>query len=159
MMRSWGRLLVLGAALITACTRGQRRADSAGGGDTVGANPPAPAPAPERRGGGSEPSDIARLEAEVRALAKTSGCERAEQCRAAPLGSKACGGPRTYIAYCSATTDSVALFRTLEELRNAEAARNQREGLASDCSMAMPPTLEVSGGSCRARGGLAPVPQ
>jgi hypothetical protein len=155
--RIW--LPILGAAIITGCSRAQQQGDTAGRGDSVPANPRAPTPASETGGGGSQASDISRLEAEVRALAKTGGCQRVEQCRSAPLGSKACGGPRTYISYCSLTTDSVALDRKLEELRRAEDARNRREQIGSDCSMAMPPTLEVSGGSCRARSDLSPVPQ
>src|SRR3982751_1505906 len=59
---------------------------------------------------------LARLEREARALAKTDGCSTSETCRTAPVGWRGCGGPRSYLVYCAATTDSVALYRKLDEL-------------------------------------------
>jgi hypothetical protein len=93
---------------------------------------------------------IARLEAEARALARTTGCNSADQCRTAPVGERACGGPRSFIVYCAATTDSVALFKKLDELRELEMKYNAASGMASTCEMRMPPMPSVSGGSCRA---------
>jgi hypothetical protein len=147
-------LAALVAVIAAGCSPAQRQRDSAAAGVSGQTRvPPAPG------GAAGESSDIARLEAEVRSLVKTSGCQIAAQCRVAPIGSKACGGPRGYIVYCSLTTDSAALHRKLEELRRAEAERNQREGLVSDCSLALPPSVDVSGGSCRAAATAEPVPQ
>jgi hypothetical protein len=93
---------------------------------------------------------IAQLEAAARSLAKTTGCSSVDQCRTAPVGSRPCGGPRTFIAYCAASTDSVALFRKLDELREAEERFNESAGLASTCEMRMPSVPVLSGGSCSA---------
>lgn len=93
---------------------------------------------------------VARLEAEARALVKADGCTASSQCRAAPVGSRPCGGPRTYVAYCSATTDSAALFRKLDELKVAEDAYNAASGLASTCEFRSPPGVAAQGGTCRA---------
>ncbi|MBA3891248.1 MAG: hypothetical protein H0X64_12035, partial [Gemmatimonadaceae bacterium] len=43
---------------------------------------------------------VAQLERDARRLAITSGCTDAGGCRTAPVGVKACGGPRDYVAYC-----------------------------------------------------------
>jgi hypothetical protein len=91
---------------------------------------------------------LTRLETEARALAKTEGCSAADQCRMAPVGDRPCGGPRTYIAYCAATTDSVALFRKLDEVKAAEQHLNQLTGAASTCEFRMPPVPSLSGGRC-----------
>jgi hypothetical protein len=91
---------------------------------------------------------FARLESDARALAKTAGCTSADACRTAPVGSRGCGGPRTYVVYCAATTDSVALYAKLDSLRDAEAAFNQRNGIASTCEMRLPPIPSASGGRC-----------
>ncbi len=102
----------------------------------------------------SAPSDtnpVQRLEAEARALARTTGCGQAAQCRSAPVGDRPCGGPRDYLAYCATSTDTVALFRKLEELRRAEQEINQRSGAISTCEFRMPPQTELVGGSCRAK--------
>ncbi len=93
---------------------------------------------------------VARLEADARALAKTTGCTSADQCRTAPVGSRACGGPRTYLAYCAASTDSVALFRKLDELKAAEDKLNASSGMASTCEFRTPPVPSLTGGSCSA---------
>jgi hypothetical protein len=93
---------------------------------------------------------VQRLEREARALARADGCTSGGECRAAPVGDRPCGGPRTYPVYCARTTDSVALYRKLEELAGAERAHNQEQGLASTCEFRMPPRLVAGLGSCRA---------
>jgi hypothetical protein len=97
-------------------------------------------------------SRITQLEAEARALAKTTGCNSATECRTAPVGERACGGPRDYIIYCAATTDSVALFRKLDELKAAEIEFNKSSNAMSTCEFRMPPKAAAIGGRCRAAG-------
>lgn len=92
---------------------------------------------------------LSRLEREARALAHTDGCDSLAQCRTAPVGWRSCGGPRTYLVYCAATTDTAALFRKLAELEAAEKEYNLKSGLMSTCIMREPPRVSVRGGSCR----------
>ena len=94
---------------------------------------------------------VRRLEREAIALARTEGCSTAEQCKAAPMGNRPCGGPRYYVPYCPLTTDTTALFAKLAEVKRAEDEYNRRMNLASTCEFRMAPDLEVSGGACRAR--------
>ncbi len=94
-------------------------------------------------------AEVDRLEQEARAIARTDGCNSSSQCRTAPVGAKACGGPRTYLVYCAATTDSVALFRKLAELEAAEKKYNETAGLVSTCEFRTPPGVVATGGSCR----------
>ena len=126
------------AALIgSACV--QPPANGAGGGDSTPS--------------GSQDADwaaILRLEDQAKTIAKASGCSTVSQCRTAPVGNRACGGPRYYLAYCSTATDSVALFRKLDEVAAAENAYNRKYQLASTCEFRMPPPLALSGGECRA---------
>ncbi len=108
-----------------------------------------------RQGEAPPPNETAqerfqRLEREARAIASAQGCQTSSECRTAPVGDRPCGGPRTYIVYCARTTDSVALFRKLDELARAERAYNQEQGLASTCEFRMPPDVVASGGACRA---------
>ena len=94
---------------------------------------------------------IVALEDQAKALVKAEGCGSAEQCRTAPVGSKACGGPRYYLVYCSQTTDSAALFQKLDAVARAERAYNKRYNIASTCEFRMPPAVALSGGSCQAQ--------
>jgi hypothetical protein len=98
----------------------------------------------------TEQERVQRLEREARALARADGCTSGGECRAGPVGDRPCGGPRTYIVYCARTTDSVALYRKLDELAEAERAYNRQQGLASTCEFRMPPRLVAGLGSCRA---------
>jgi hypothetical protein len=93
---------------------------------------------------------VQELEQRARALAKTEGCDRADQCATAPVGAKACGGPRTHIVYCRATTDEAALLRALDELKRAEEEYNRAEGIVSNCMLEMPPQVRLEGRVCMA---------
>lgn len=92
---------------------------------------------------------LVKLEQEARALAKTEGCASVGACRTAPVGWRGCGGPRTYVVYCAASTDTVALFRKLEELEDAERAYNASSGMISTCEYRMPPGVRLDGQRCR----------
>ena len=94
---------------------------------------------------------ILRLEEEAKALVNATGCSAGDQCRTAPVGSRACGGPRYYLVYCSRSTDSVALFRKLAEVESAERAYNAKYQIASTCEFRMPPTVGLTAGSCQAQ--------
>ena len=92
---------------------------------------------------------IVALENAARALVKTDGCSSEGECRTAPVGSRACGGPRYYLVYCSRTTDSAALFRKLDAVAAAEREFNVRYHIVSTCEFRMPPRVAVNGGSCQ----------
>jgi hypothetical protein len=114
---------------------------------------PATPPAEENRAANPQEraqDRIQRLEREARALASADGCQTSAQCRAAPVGDRPCGGPRTYVVYCARMTDSVALFRKLDELARAERQYNREQGLMSTCEFRTPPPVVASGGVCRA---------
>lgn len=96
-------------------------------------------------------AQIVALEDQAKALVKAEGCSSAAQCRTAPVGSRACGGPRYYLVYCSATTDSAALFKKLDAVAAAEREFNARYQVVSTCEFRMPPTVALSGGSCQAQ--------
>lgn len=94
---------------------------------------------------------IIALENQAKALVKAEGCSSTGQCSVAPVGNRACGGPRYYLVYCAQTTDSAALFRKLDAVAAAEREYNTRYKLMSTCEFRMPPTIALSGGSCQAQ--------
>jgi len=141
--------LVLAVLLSTGCAQGPVASEQ----------PPPDAPPGSNTGPGTgaagsqqtEWAAIEQLELQAKALAKTSGCESSESCRTAPVGSRACGGPRYYLPYCAKTADSAALFRKLDEVANAERAYNRKHQLASTCEFRTPPLVEAVAGSCVAK--------
>lgn len=96
-------------------------------------------------------AQIVALEDQAKALVKTTGCSAADQCRTAPVGNRACGGPRYYLVYCSRTTDSVALFSKLKAVSDAEGEFNRRYQIVSTCEFRMPPQVALVGASCQAQ--------
>jgi hypothetical protein len=141
MRRSDGTML---AAMIVAlasvsCAQPAPSGDPAGG-------------APDSRPTGSQQEQdwaaIERLESEARTIAPTRGCNSAAQCRTAPVGNRACGGPRYYLVYCGATTDSTALFAKLDGIVQAENAFNRRYNIASTCEFRMPPEIAFGADEC-----------
>ncbi|MEX1186061.1 MAG: hypothetical protein WEA80_05695 [Gemmatimonadaceae bacterium] len=135
-------LYFVAALILSACV--QPPPNGAGPGDST--------PPPAGAQPGTQEADwaaILRLEDQAKAIAKVSGCATVSQCRTAPVGNRACGGPRYYLAYCSTGTDSVALFRKLDEIVVAENAYNRKYQLASTCEFRMPAPLALSGGECR----------
>lgn len=96
---------------------------------------------------------LAELESGARALAVAEGCGDVSQCRAAPVGEQACGGPRDYVVYCAQTTDEQALLKALEVLARRERRLNEQCGLVSTCVFLEPPALALVGGTCQ------PAPQ
>lgn len=96
-------------------------------------------------------AQIVALENEAKALVKTDGCSSVGECRTAAVGSRACGGPRYYLVYCSRTTDSAALFRKLDAVAAAEREFNTRYQIVSTCEFRLPPKVALSGGSCQAQ--------
>jgi hypothetical protein len=136
-------LTLVGAASAARCPQSQEQEPK-----TPNASQPAAPGQPAQQE--SATARIARLEKEARALARTEGCTSADQCRSAPVGERACGGPRDYIVYCARTTDSAALYRKLGELKQAEIENNKTTGAMSTCEFRMPPRTGLSGGQCRA---------
>jgi len=96
-------------------------------------------------------AQIVALEDQAKALVKIDGCSSAADCRTAAVGSRACGGPRYYLVYCSRTTDSAALFRKLDAVAAAEREYNAKYQLVSTCEFRLPPKVALSGASCQAQ--------
>ena len=93
---------------------------------------------------------IRELEQQARGLANSDGCDQVGQCASAPVGVKGCGGPRSYLVYCKATTNEAALLRALDELKRVEEEYNRVEQIASDCMMVLPPPVRLEGRACAA---------
>jgi hypothetical protein len=142
-------LIVAFVALVSSCTSAPA---PSGGDDTVPGRPGRAADSGTIIGQSraDDSLQLVRLEQEARQIATASGCSAADQCRAAPVGDRPCGGPRDFVVYCTATTDTSALQTKLDELIRAERAFNQKYELVSTCELRMPPELTLSGGSCRA---------
>lgn len=94
-------------------------------------------------------AEIEQLEDEAKAMVYAGGCASPAGCRIAPVGNRACGGPRYYLVYCAVATDSVALHRTLDEVVRAETEYNEEYDISSTCELLLPPEILVTDRECR----------
>jgi hypothetical protein len=97
-----------------------------------------------------DPTAIQELEEAARALVVAEGCTEVSQCRTAPVGVRACGGPRDYIVYCAETTDEQRLLRALDQLARREERFNRQCDIFSICIFTPPPEVELVEGVCQA---------
>lgn len=135
--------MILLCAVASACTQAPVGGTDPGNNPSSGSNVVA----------GTQEGDwaaIVKLEGQAKAIARIDGCASGE-CQAAPVGSRACGGPRYYIPYCAKTTDSAALYSRLDQVAKAERAYNSKYKIVSTCEFRMPPNVEAVGGSCVAK--------
>ena len=75
---------------------------------------------------------------DIESSISTQTCSDASQWAFAPIGSKPCGGPSSYIAYPKAMEDEI--LAKIEDFTRAQAAFNTKYQLMSDCRMVMPPS-------------------
>jgi hypothetical protein len=97
-------------------------------------------------------NDIQQAETRAKGLVHTEKCATAGECRTAPVGAVACGGPRYYLTYCPASTDTAALNRLLDRIKTMETAYNKKWRIMSSCLFRTPPVPGIVGGSCQDSG-------
>ena len=147
-MKVFTAVMLAALSISVACTQSMPSdgtQQDPGPGGSVGTNPPV---------AGTKEGDwaaIEKLEGEAKGIASANGCSTSGECRTAPVGSRACGGPRYYITYCAKSTDSVALYRKLDQVAAAERAYNTKYKIASTCEFRMPPVVTLNGGACTAQ--------
>ncbi|MCB4798424.1 hypothetical protein [Neotamlana laminarinivorans] len=98
----------------------------------------------------NEKSEISTMQSQIINLANSSICNDTTICKYIGFGSKACGGPKSYLIYStSIKTDSLELL--VKTYNEQEAAFNKKWGIISDCSIVNPPTdLICENNTCKA---------
>ena len=97
----------------------------------------------------TDTTTLAGLRANVQSLIGDAACSSVDECRLVAFGSKPCGGPRQYLAYSIAITDSTALATAVARYNAREAEANRQNDRISDCSMVVRPTVTVVDGHCK----------
>jgi hypothetical protein len=87
-----------------------------------------------------EQSDLDELKYEILSLTDAS-CDTCTQCRSIAFGSKACGGPHSYLIYSMKNTDSTLLASKVAAYNKMERDFNNKWGVVSDCSLPLEPNV------------------
>jgi len=95
-------------------------------------------------------AELAALQEEIELMVDSGVCSESSDCEYIAFGSKACGGPKTYLVF--STSINVELLQQKVITYNAlENSFNKRWGIISDCSVVMPPTsIQCVNGKCTA---------
>lgn len=98
----------------------------------------------------TEKKEIETLKKEIVTLAESSVCSEEFSCDFVGLGSKPCGGHWEFLVY-SSSIDTVKFLSKVEECNRLENEFNQKWGIMSDCSVAVPPDYVIcEDGKCKA---------
>lgn len=146
MVRRWAGL-GLGCALLWAAACGGVPTEGASETPQESQHPGVQEDKPEQQR--CDRSEVQRLEDEARELAEAGPCEDVRQCRTAPVGVQACGGPRDYLVYCATATDEAALQRALARLARREERFNRQCDVFSICIFLIEPEVELVNGVCQ----------
>ncbi|MDN3607618.1 hypothetical protein [Kaistella yonginensis] len=82
-------------------------------------------------------AQMKKLINEIDSLINTETCTDAAEWKFSAIGSKACGGPNSYIAYPVKLEN--AILPKIAEFTSMQSAFNMKYGLMSDCAMVLPP--------------------
>lgn len=68
-------------------------------------------------------------------------CETSSDCAAIAMGKRACGGPTSFVITSKANPSLSALVESIQLVTQAEVEANKKFGLASICSVKLPPSV------------------
>ncbi|HEY9222135.1 MAG TPA: hypothetical protein VIO43_11250 [Lutibacter sp.] len=95
-------------------------------------------------------AELATLQEEIELVVNSGDCSENSDCESIAFGSKACGGPKTYLAF-STTIDVVLLEQKVAIYNELENDFNKKWGIISDCSVPTPPVDVICvAGKCTA---------
>lgn len=85
--------------------------------------------------------------AAIQEMVFNAECTDESECKFIGFGSKPCGGPWFYLVYNSSIEAEV--IERVEAYNKQEAEFNEKYGISSDCSVALPPDrIECKNGKC-----------
>lgn len=94
--------------------------------------------------------------ARIRALAGAAACSDDAQCHTLALGTRACGGPESYLPWSSAHTAQAEIQALGERYKEERRAANDASGAISTCRFTPDPGAVCRAGSCQlGKGGAA----
>lgn len=76
-------------------------------------------------------------------------CVRADDCKLIPIGSRACGGPGSYMITSKMNGNMSEIDYLALQTEVKESAYNRNYGIQSICSLVVPPELKCLSNYCR----------
>ncbi|KZN40274.1 hypothetical protein N474_08600 [Pseudoalteromonas luteoviolacea CPMOR-2] len=81
-------------------------------------------------------------------ITKDKSCDSSSQCQAIPVGSRACGGPSSYLLFSTKTADLEKVYKLAKKLTDSEAQYNAKHGMISICEHLRQPATQCVENTC-----------
>jgi Fe-S-cluster containining protein len=94
---------------------------------------------------------LEQLGKEIQDFAKNKTCAGGDDCKTMAMGSKACGGPTSYIVYALSKTDEKQLSEKVKQYTDFQKELNIKYNRTSDCLFLSPPTVDCLNGVCASK--------
>jgi hypothetical protein len=94
---------------------------------------------------------LEQLGKEIQEFAKNKACSNGDDCKVMAMGSKACGGPTSYIIYALSKTDEKQLADKVKQYTDFQKELNIKYNRTSDCLFLAPPTVDCLNGVCASK--------
>ena len=94
---------------------------------------------------------LEQLGKEIQDFAKNKTCAGGDDCKTMAMGSKACGGPTSYIIYALSKTDEKQLSEKVKQYTDFQKELNIKHNRTSDCLFLSPPTVDCLNGVCASK--------
>jgi hypothetical protein len=98
-----------------------------------------------------EDQQLVQLAKNIEEFAKNKACTGGDNCRSMAMGSKACGGPTSYLIYSLTKTDEKLLSEKVKQYTDLEKEINIKYNRVSDCRFLMPPMVDCLNGVCASK--------
>ncbi|MBI4410962.1 MAG: hypothetical protein HY541_00560 [Deltaproteobacteria bacterium] len=94
-------------------------------------------------------TELDDLDTQIQTLIEDRSCNADDDCYTIAYGSKACGGPQTYLVYSSLAADVESLESLVEEYNQLEDEYNAEEDVISTCDIAIEPEIACTDETCQ----------
>lgn len=96
----------------------------------------------------TDPGTLQAMYLEVYAMAQDRTCSDPSACASLPLGSKACGGPQTYLVYSKERVNETELLAKVTQLGVYECEYNREHSVLSTCNVTLAASPACVDGVC-----------
>jgi hypothetical protein len=97
----------------------------------------------------SDEGGLRQLREEILTMTSNKSCKNnSGSCKAIAFGSKACGGPASFLIYNSGNVNEAQLKAKVKKYNTLQVDHNIKAGLISDCMLLIEPAVSCINGTC-----------
>jgi hypothetical protein len=92
--------------------------------------------------------NIQKAHQQLKTLTADSQCDNSAQCKVVAVGSRACGGPSSYLVYSNKTANEQAVEQLSKKITSLESQFNAENSMVSICQHLMAPGAQCVENKC-----------